>query len=328
MSKITVLGAGGWAIGLAMTALDAGHRVTVWSFSKEEADHLRTVRQSEKLLPGVTVPNEITVTNDIAAVEGSDFTVIAVPSFAVRETAEKLIPYHTGITVCASKGLEQASGKRLSEVVVGILPDRPYVTLSGPTHAEEVARKVPTTIVAASHNEIAALAVQKEFSTAYFRIYTNSDLIGVEYGGAFKNVIAVASGIVDGLGCGDNTKAALITRGISEITRLGVATGAEMSTFLGLAGIGDLVVTCTSVHSRNHRFGKLVGEGMPVDQALKTVGTVEGYFAVEAAIALSDKLGIEMPISRECYEILYHGADCRDALRVLMNRPSRAETEC
>lgn len=141
-------------------------------------------------------------------------------------------------------------------------------------------------------------------------------------------MIAVASGIVDGLGCGDNTKAALITRGISEITRLGVATGAEMSTFLGLAGIGDLVVTCTSVHSRNHRFGKLVGEGMPVDQALKTVGTVEGYFAVEAAIALSDKLGIEMPISRECYEILYHGADCRDALRVLMNRPSRAETEC
>lgn len=327
MAKITVLGPGGWGIALALTAHKNGNDVILWTAFQKEADELSKTRESKRLLPDVRIPDEILITTDIESAQGSDIVIMAVPSFAVRETALKLKDINFGVIANASKGIEAKSGLRMSEVVLSCIPNATVVALSGPTHAEEVARNIPTTIVAASPCEKAAIAVQNALGNSFFRVYTNDDIIGAELGGAFKNVIAVAAGVIDGIGCGDNTKAALVTRGISEITRLGVALGAKSSTFLGLTGIGDLVVTCTSVHSRNHRYGELVGKGMSTQEALETVGTVEGYFAAAAAMELSKKYSIELPICQQCYEIMYNGVDPKLALDILMTRPQKSESE-
>lgn len=327
MSKIAFLGCGGWAMALSLAAHDSGNTVTMWSLFEKEAEELNKTRANNRLLSGVTLPKEILVTSDITKINGADITVIAVPSFAVRETAKRLKNIDCGIVVNVSKGLEADSSLRLSEVIKEELPQKEIVVFSGPTHAEEVARRVPSTIVASSENLSAAEKVQAAFNNDYLRVYTNDDIIGAELGGAFKNVIAVAAGIIDGLGCGDNTKAALITRGLAEITRLGVTLGAKPTTFLGLTGIGDLVVTCTSHHSRNHQFGLLVGKGMNPQKALAQVGTVEGYYAAAAAVKIAQEKNIEMPICEQCYEIMYNGADCEKALNILMNRPSKPEGE-
>ena len=322
MAKITVLGSGGWGMALALTALQNGCDVTLWSPFKEEVDTLREKRTNEKLLKGIYLPQEINITDDLSAVEGDTITIIAVPSIAVREVANKLSSCKDfGIVVNVSKGLEKVSLKRLSQVITEELPDSPVVVLSGPSHAEEVARNIPTSLVAAGNTLSAAQAVQSIMANENLRIYTSTDLIGVELGGALKNVIAVAAGLCDGLGLGDNTKAALITRGLAEMARLGACMGAKEYTFAGLTGIGDLVVTCTSRHSRNNRFGYKVGTGMSVEEALKEVGTVEGYFATEMAWELANKYSIDLPIINECYAVLYQGKDVCEVPSDLMNRP-------
>lgn len=326
MAKLTVLGAGGWGMALALSAHGCGHNVTVWTPFEDEAFALRKNRGNERLLPGIALPEDITVTTDLASASGSLLTVIAVPSTAVRQTAHRLREYsECGIIVNVAKGLEQGSLMRLSEVIADELPGAATAVLSGPSHAEEVARNIPTSLVAASLSRPVAEIVQDVLSGEFLRIYTSDDIIGVELGGALKNVIAICAGACDGMGLGDNTKAALITRGLSEMTRLGVCLGAKESTFAGLAGMGDLVVTCTSQHSRNNRFGFKIGMGIAVKQALEEVGTVEGYYAARMAHELSVKYAIEMPIINECYGILYENKPVDGVVRDLMLRPRRTE---
>lgn len=326
MAKITVLGAGGWGMALALSANGCGNEVTVWSPFPEEVAALQKNRGNERLLSGIRLPDEIAITSDLSAVKGSAITIIATPSIAVRQTAKRLSAEKDfGIVVNVAKGFEKGSLLRLSQVIAEELPEAKVAVLSGPSHAEEVARGIPTSVVVASASAVTAQIVQSIMSGDNLRIYTSDDLIGVELGGALKNVIAIASGFCDGLGLGDNTKAALITRGLAEMARLGVCMGAKEYTFSGLAGIGDLVVTCTSQHSRNHRFGEKVGSGTPVNQALSEVGTVEGYYAAELAYSLAKKYKIEMPITEECYAILYENKDVKDVLNDLMRRPKRSE---
>jgi glycerol-3-phosphate dehydrogenase (NAD(P)+) len=327
MSKVTVLGTGGWGIALALTAFNRGHQVSMWTCFEQEANELLEKRCSKKLLPDVKIPREISITTDLKAVEHGDFTILAVPSFAVRSTAAKLKHFDGGILISVAKGIEENTLLRLSQVIEEELPDRRIVILSGPSHAEEVAREIPTTVVVASKDAAAASAVQSALSGGYFRLYTHDDLLGVELGGALKNVIAVTAGIISGMGLGDNTMAALITRGLAEMARLGKAMGAEEKTFMGLTGLGDLVVTCTSKHSRNHRFGELVGKGVRVDEALEIVGTVEGYYAVRSAVKLAQRYAVEMPITQQCYAILYDGKKPDQALKDLMSRASASEQE-
>ena len=325
--KITVLGSGGWGIALAMSAECNGHSVTLWSPFEKEVLELLTQRESKKLLKGIKIPEDIGITTKISVAENSDITIIAVPSIAVKETAIRLKEIkNPGIVVNVAKGFEVESLKRLSEVISNEI-SAPVVVMSGPSHAEEVARKVPTSLVASSKNADAAKKVIEAFSNEYLRLYTNDDMVGVELGGALKNIIAVAAGVCDGLGLGDNTRAALITRGLTEIARLGVALGAKERTFAGLSGLGDLVVTCTSRHSRNHRFGELVGKKVDVDTALKEVGTVEGYYATALAYKLALSVGAEMPIISKCYAVLYENADVTEAIKDLMLRPIRDEHE-
>lgn len=326
-NKITVLGSGGWGIALAIHAFSQGFEVKLWSPFENEVAGLNATRESEKLLKGVKIPEKIEITTDLNVVKGSYITIIATPSFAVRDTAARLKKFDCGIVVNVAKGFEKGTQKLLSDVISEELPQKPIVILSGPSHAEEVARGVATTVVAASDSIDAAKAVQEALIGSDFRIYTNNDIIGVEVGGALKNVIAVCAGIANGLGVGDNTRAALITRGLAEIARLGVAMGAESSTFMGLSGLGDLIVTCMSQHSRNNRFGNLVGKGMSVKEALETVGTVEGYYAVEIAVTLAEKYMVDMPMTAQCYNILYKNAPVSDAIMNLMNRPGRPEEE-
>lgn len=327
MSNISVLGTGGWGIALALHSFSLGHDVKMWSPFKEEVDMLVEKRESEKLLKGVKIPEEILITNNLDEVLGSDITILAVPSFAVRQTAKLLKDTDCGIVVNVAKGFEKGTLLRLSEVIAEELPEERIVILSGPSHAEEVARGVPTTVVSASLDADSAKFVQKALIGPTFRIYTNHDVVGVEVGGAMKNVMAVAAGIENGLKIGDNTRAALLTRGLAEIARLGVAMGAETKTFMGLSGLGDLIVTCMSEHSRNNRFGNLVGRGIDTASALKVVGTVEGYFAAEIAHDLSKKYNVEMPIATECYNILFNGAKPMDAIKTLMTRPGKTEDE-
>lgn len=326
MSKVTVLGSGGWGMALAMSAFDKGCDVTLWSPFKEEVENLKSTRTNEKLLKGIYLPEGINITDDLSVVEGDTLTIIATPSTAVREVAKKLKEYKDfGIVVNVSKGFEKGSLKRLSEVVSEEIPDTPIVALTGPSHAEEVARKMPTSIVAASDSLAAAQVVQNIMSSPYLKIYTSGDIIGAELGGALKNIVAIAAGVCGGLGLGDNTRAALITRGMTEMARLGVCMGAKGYTFTGLTGIGDLIVTCMSDHSRNNRFGKKLGQGVSVKDALEQVGTVEGYYAAEMAHNLSIKYGIELPIITACYEVMYEGKDIKQALFDLMERPGRSE---
>lgn len=326
MAKITVLGSGGWGMALALSAFNKKHQVTLWSPFEEEVNLLLEKRTNERLLRGVFLPEGIEITTDLSVVEGDVITIIATPSTAVRTVAKQLKSYKDiGIVVNVAKGFENESLKFLSDVIGEELPNSPLVALSGPSHAEEVARNIPTSVVASSNSLSAAQAVQDILASETLRIYTSNDLVGVELGGALKNIIAIASGCCDGLGLGDNTKAALITRGLAEMTRLGVCMGAKNYTFSGLTGIGDLIVTCTSRHSRNNRFGYLVGSGTNVQNALQEVGTVEGYYASAIAYKLAQKYNVQLPIITECYNILYEGKDPQTAVLDLMNRPCRSE---
>ncbi len=326
MAKITILGSGGWGMALAISAFNNRHDVTLWSPFQEEVDQLLEKRTNEKLLRGVVLPSGIKITTDLSVVEGDVLTIIATPSTVVRSIAKQLADYKDiGIVVNVAKGFEKGSLKFLTQVISEELPDKKVVALSGPSHAEEVARNIPTSVVATSDSLPAAQVVQEIMSGGCLRVYTGTDLIGVELGGAMKNVIAIAAGCCDGLGLGDNTKAALITRGLSEMTRLGVCMGAKEYTFSGLTGIGDLVVTCTSRHSRNNRFGYKVGSGVDIKTALQEVGTVEGYHAVEMAYQLAQKYGIELPIINECYALLYKEKPVEEVVKSLLNRPQKSE---
>lgn len=329
MSRIMVLGAGGWGIGLALVATQMGHEVTLWSFDPEELEDLRLHNQNKLRLPGVFLPQGIRLTGDMALAAEADMVILAVPSFAIRSTARALAAHLCPDTVVvnAGKGLEDGTLLRFSQVLEEELPMARVAVLSGPSHAEEVARKVPTLVAVSAKDMSAARQVQLALSQASFRIYLNEDLIGVELGGALKNVIALCAGIVDGLGMGDNTKAALMTRGLVEIARLGKEMDADERTFFGLSGMGDLTVTCGSMHSRNLRAGILIGRGETVENAIHQVGTVEGYLAARAAWELACRYKVDMPIVEHCYRVCYEGMDPRTALAQLMERPFGMEND-
>ena len=329
MAKIAVLGAGGWGTALAIMANQYGHAVSLWSPFAEEAEAIRRFDEHKKLRPGVPVPPEIHLTTDLACVRDARLVIMAVPSFAIAGTAGELRPLLSPGTLVANagKGLEAGTHRRFTQVIAEALPDARVTALSGPSHAEEVARGVPTSVIAASEDVAAAEEVQELLMNPRFRIYVSSDVTGVELGGALKNVIALAAGICDGLEVGDNTKAALMTRGLAEIARLGIAMGARSETFAGLSGMGDLIVTCGSLHSRNRRAGILIGQGHPPEEAVRLVGTVEGYHAAQAGWELARSLGVEMPITEQCHAVCYEGQPPREAIRRLMERPRRHETE-
>jgi glycerol-3-phosphate dehydrogenase (NAD(P)+) len=328
--NVTVLGSGGWGTALALLLLENGNHVTLWSYTEEETTHLAITRENP-LLPEVTLPEALTLTHELSCLKEADVVVVATPSFAVRETARRMKPYlKTGaILVSVSKGIEKESSLRLSQVIqeeTGSL--WPVAVLTGPSHAEEVARGIPTGCVSACADREVAEAVQDLFLNERFRVYSSHDVVGVELGAALKNVMALCSGCCAGLGFGDNTKAMLMTRGLTEIARLGVALGGKRETFAGLAGMGDLIVTCTSLNSRNNRAGILIGQGMPVQEAIREIGAVvEGYFAVDSARTLANKVGVEMPITEAAYRILYGGADMRSVIQELMMRKKRHEIE-
>ena len=329
MSHVLVLGAGGWGIGLSLVATRMGHSVTLWSHDPEELEDLRLHNQNKLRLPGVFLPHGIRLTGDLSAATEADMVIFAVPSFAIRATARALAPYlrPDAVVVNAGKGLEDGTLLRFSEVLEQELPAARIVVLSGPYHAEEVARRVPTLVTVSSKDMSAARQVQLALSQGSFRIYLNEDLIGVELGGALKNVIALCAGIVDGLGMGDNTKAALMTRGLVEIARLGTVLGADERTCAGLSGMGDLMVTCGSMHSRNLRAGILIGRGETVESTIQRVGTVEGYLAARAAWEMACRHKVEMPIVEHCYRVCYEGMDPRQAVAQLMERPFGMEND-
>jgi glycerol-3-phosphate dehydrogenase (NAD(P)+) len=329
LAKITVLGAGGFGLALAVLFSAEGHSITVWSPIESEIAEIELTRENKQKLPGIKIPQSVKLTNDIAAVSDADIIISGVPTFAFRSSLEKAKPFIKSGTVLVntSKGLESGTLLRMSEIAAEILPDTAFAVLSGPSHAEEVALRVPTAVVAAAADKNTADYIQKELSNEVFRVYYSNDITGCELGGALKNVIALAAGICDGLGAGDNTKAALMTRGITEIARLGVSLGAMESTFAGLSGIGDLIVTCTSMHSRNRRAGILIGKGTDPQKAVLEIGTVEGYACTQAAYQLSQKSGISMPITEQCYRILYSGVSPSEAVKYLMGRPAKPETE-
>ena len=324
MAKIVILGSGGFGLALAIMAKQCGkHDVTVWSKFQSEIDDILAHGEHQSKLPGVQIPNEIVLTSDISCIRGCDILIFGIPSSFVRGVAQEAKPYideHMTV-VNTGKGLEEGSLKRLSEVIKEELDVKKLVVLSGPSHAEEVARCVPTTMACASEDSEAAKYIQSELGNGFLRLYLNDDVIGCEIGGALKNIIALCCGICDGMGYGDNTKAALMTRGIHEIARLGKACGARVETFSGLTGIGDLIVTCTSMHSRNRRAGILIGQGISPEEAVRRVGTVEGYYCCKAAYQLAQKLGVELPITEQLNKVLFEGGDVRDALGKLMNRP-------
>ena len=331
MSVVSMIGAGSWGISLSVLLSNNGHEVRVWSRFQDEIDGLNHEREHKEKLPGINIPDSVVFTTDLkACLEGHDFVVIVLPSQTVRENARLLAPFlaPNDIVVLCSKGVEEGTGKRLSEVVLDEVPDVRVVALYGPSHAEEVALGIPTTVVAACPDQEAAMSVQDLFMSPFFRVYTSSDIIGAEIGAALKNVIALCAGISDGLGYGDNSKAALMTRGITEIARLGTAMGANASTFSGLTGIGDLIVTCTSQHSRNWRAGNLIGKGSTPEEAMSQIKmVVEGISAAKAAKELMDHYKINMPICLEAYRILFEGKDCKKAVYDLMTRSRKHESE-
>ena len=328
--KTAVIGSGGWGTALAMLLLENGNDVTLWSYTEEESRVLRETGENP-MLKGVPLPKELKLTTDLGCVAGCGVVVLATPSFAVRSTARQVAPHLTAgtVVVSVSKGIEKETSTTLTEAIHEELgPNYPVVALSGPSHAEEVGRGVPTAVVSASKDQKAAELVQDLFMSPRFRVYASDDVTGVELAAALKNVIALCAGCCDGMGCGDNTKAALMTRGLTEIARLGVAMGGRKETFAGLAGVGDLIVTCTSMHSRNRRCGILIGKGMEPAQAVKEIGAVvEGYYAAANAKALAEKLEVEMPIAAAAYEVLYHGKDPKVVLQELMTRAKKHEIE-
>lgn len=330
--KIAVLGTGSWGTALVKVLLDNKHEVSFWGRDPEQIETIRQTKHNAKYLKGVELIGNLSVTADLKeAVEGVQIVVLAIASQATRTLLTQLsqldLPKSV-IIVSVSKGIELNTHLRISEIVDAFLPEHVYVVLSGPSHAEEVSEGMPTTLVSSSLNRAAAEMVQDVFSSGALRVYTNPDVVGVELGGALKNIIALGAGISDGLGFGDNSKAALMTRGIAEIARLGRTLGASDATFQGLSGIGDLIVTCTSLHSRNRRFGMLIGQGRTVSEALEEIGmVVEGYYTIHSAYELSLLAEVEMPITRELYRVLYEGENARESVKRLMLRGRKHELE-
>ncbi|MFI3211189.1 MAG: NAD(P)H-dependent glycerol-3-phosphate dehydrogenase, partial [Peptostreptococcaceae bacterium] len=329
MDKICILGLGSWGSALGLVLSNKNYDVCMWTLNEEQSDKLNNNHINEDYLPNIVFPNNMKATTSLEdAIKGSSVVILATPSQAIRSVCEKIQEFVTEnqILVNVSKGLEESSGLRLSQVVKEVLPNNKFVSLSGPSHAEEVAVNMPTTLVSASTDLESARYIQDLFMTPSLRIYTNDDLVGVELGGALKNIIAFAAGVCDGIGLGDNSKAALITRGIREITRLGVAMGAKESTFSGLSGIGDLIVTCTSMHSRNRRAGMLIGQGKSLDETLDEIKmVVEGIVATKAAYKVSKELNVEMPITEAIYKGLYENENPKKIIDNLMNREKREE---
>ena len=328
--KITVLGSGAWGTALSLVLLENGHQVTLWSYTREESQTLRDNHENP-MLKGVPLPESLALTDDMSCVKGCGLVVLATPSFAVRTTAAKLkdLVDPGTILVSVSKGIEKDTSLRLSQVIEEEIGDKcPVVVLSGPSHAEEVGRRIPTGVVAAASDRAVAEQVQDLFMNHRFRVYTSDDRVGTELCAALKNIIALCAGCCDGMGCGDNTKALLMTRGLAEMARLGVALGGRKETFTGLAGVGDLIVTCTSMHSRNRRCGILIGQGKGIQEAIREVGAVvEGYYAAASARVLAQKTGVDMPIAQAAYEVLYEGRDVHGVVADLMTRSKRSELE-
>jgi len=327
--KTTVFGSGGWGTAVAMLMHGNGYDVTLWSKFQDEADSINKTRETP-LLSGVKIPKEITVTSDInEAINGAKAACIAVPSFALRETVSLLAgkPDDDCIVICMSKGIETDTARLFTSILKEILgEDIPIAAVSGPTHAEEVSRRIPTACVAASEDIEIAMRVQNLLMNEYFRVYTSSDVIGVELGAALKNVIALSAGVCVGFGVGDNTMATLITRGLAEIAELCVKMGGRKETLAGLAGLGDLLVTCMSNHSRNRRAGVFIGQGLSAREAMDKVGAVvEGYYAAKAAKALAEKMDTDMPICLETYRVLYEDKSPQAAIKELMSRSRRSE---
>jgi glycerol-3-phosphate dehydrogenase (NAD(P)+) len=332
MSKIAVLGAGSWGVATSVLLTSNGHEVVLWEFDEKESAKLNSLREHPTKLPGVKIPAEVKITSDLnAAVQGKDLLALPLPSHTMREVSSKVAGLLNGepIILSLSKGLEVKSLKRMSEVMAEELPKeyhRKLAVLSGPSHAEEVARRLPTTITVASDNEEVAAEVQRIFMNDYFRVYTHDDVVGVELAGSLKNVIAIAAGVCDGLGFGDNTKGAILARGLAEIARLGVKLGADQRTFSGLAGMGDLVTTAMSRYSRNRHLGEQIGRGKSLNQVLSEMTMVaEGVKTTQSAYALACKHGVEMPITEQVYMMLFEGKNPRLAAEELMLREPKSE---
>lgn len=331
MKKISVLGAGSWGTALAMLLDENGHDVTIWSIDSKEVKMLSEEREQKEKLPGIKLSERIQVTNDLEeAMKGREILVFAVPSVFVRSTAKSAAPYYEKgqIIIDVAKGIEETTLMRLSEIIEDEISDAIVCVLSGPSHAEEVARRIPTTVVIGAKNHAMAKELQNVFSNGWFRVYTSPDILGIELGGALKNVIALAAGMCDGLQFGDNSKAALITRGIAELSRLGVAMGGKPETFSGLSGVGDLIVTCTSSHSRNHNAGVLLGQGKTMQEAMDEVKmVVEGVYSAKAALMLATKYDVEIPIIEQVNEILFYNKPAKDAVSDLFLRDAKREHE-
>ena len=329
MKKVAVIGSGSWGTALAMMLANHGHAVKMWARNQAAVDEINEKHTNEKYLPGVILPEGLTATTDRgAAVEGAEIVISAVPSRAVRSTITDFSPLlkEGTVLVNVAKGLEDGSLLRLSQVIGECAPQCKICVLSGPSHAEEVAREIPTTCLIASEDEAVAKMVQEEFMNPRFRLYTNTDVVGVEMGAAMKNIIALAAGMNDGLGFGDNSKAALMTRGIAEMKRLGIAMGGKADTFAGLSGIGDLIVTCTSMHSRNRRAGILLGQGKSLQETLDQVQmVVEGVNTVQAACHLAEKYHVDLPITQAINDVLFHGKGTQEAVLELMTRQGKSE---
>ena len=326
--KAAVVGSGAWGTALAIRLCKNGHDVTLWTFEKDLIPEMESTRRNPRL-PAAELPENMKISGDYACVTGCKLVVMASPSFPARSVCRNVAPFidEDAVVVSVTKGLESGTHLRMSEVVAQEI-GREVVALTGPSHAEEVAIDSPTGLLAACHDQQKAEFVQEAFMADALRVYTSPDPVGAELGGALKNVIALCAGITDGLGCGDNTKAMLMTRGLTETSRLGVALGAKKETFTGLSGVGDLIVTCTSMHSRNRRAGILIGQGKDAQTAMKEVGAVvEGYYAAESAYHLGKAMGIDMPITEAAYKVLYEGEDVAQTFLGLMTRQRKAEPE-
>lgn len=329
MAAIGIIGAGTWGTALSIMLHNNGHSVTIWSAIKEEIEEMN-LTHLHKNLPDLVIPEEISLTASLAeAMEDKTILVLAVPSVFVRSTAKRMKDYikQAQIVINVAKGIDETSLETMSQIIEEELPEAEVAVLSGPSHAEEVSRGIPTTCVAGAHKKAVAEYIQSVFMSPVFRVYTSPDMLGIEVGAALKNVIALAAGIADGLGYGDNTKAALITRGIAEITRLGIKMGGKEQTFSGLSGIGDLIVTCASMHSRNRRAGILIGRGYTMDEAMKEVQmVVEGVYSAKAGKILSEKYNTDMPIVEQVNLVLFENKPAKDAVGDLMLRDKRIES--
>lgn len=329
MADYSVIGAGSWGTALARVLAKNGHRVTVWSIMEDEIAMLREKHEHELKLPGVKLPESVSYTTDLKeAVEHKEMLVLAVPSPFTRSTAKSMAPFVKDgqLIVNVAKGIEDVTYMTLTDIIEEEIPGAVAAVLSGPSHAEEVGKDMPTTLVAGAAKRETAEYIQNAFMCDFIRVYTSPDVLGIELGGALKNVVALAAGIADGLGCGDNTKAALITRGIAEIARLGVAMGGKLESFTGLTGIGDLIVTCSSMHSRNRRAGMLIGQGYTMEAAMDEVKmVVEGVYSAKAAAGLAAKYQVSMPIVQEVNDILFGAKPASEAVKDLMFRDKRSE---